>query len=59
MPLPARPPMPPQLDPRPVADCPADTYRDALACALRWRQGWAEAEADKAAAREVWAAPLR
>lgn len=44
--------MPPQLAPRPVTTCQPRTYREALACAIEWRNGWREAEADKAAARE-------
>ena len=48
------PPMPASLQPRPVADCQPRTYREAIACGLRWRTGWREAEADKAAARHMF-----
>ena len=54
VPVPSLPPMPIELNPTPVTDCAPITYREALACALRWRTGWREAEADKAAARELW-----
>lgn len=54
IPVPTLPPMPVELQPTPVADCDPADYRAALACALRWRTGWREAEADKAAARELW-----
>lgn len=49
--------MPASLQPRPVADCQPRTYREAIACGLRWRNGWREAEADKAAARDLWSTP--
>lgn len=49
--------MPVQLQPSPVTECAPNTYREALACALTWRNGWREAEADKAAARELWITP--
>lgn len=49
--------MPASLQPRPVADCQPRTYREAIACGLRWRTGWREAEADKTAARELWLTP--
>lgn len=50
---PTAPPMPASLQPRPVADCQPRTYREAVACGLRWRTGWHEAEADKDAARKT------
>lgn len=57
MTAPPLPPMPAGLQPRPVADCQPRTYRQAIACGLRWRNGWREAEADKAAARDLWSTP--
>ncbi len=50
---PTAPPMPASLQPRPVADCQPHTYREVIACGLRWRTGWREAEADKDAARKT------
>ena len=50
---PTAPRMPASLQPRPVADCQPRTYREAIACGLRWRTGWREAEADKTAARNT------
>ena len=55
--VPILPPMPAELHARLLPACDATDYRAALACAFMWRNAWREAEADKAAARELWQAP--
>lgn len=49
--------MPASLTERDIAECAATTSREAVRCALRWREGWQQSESDKAAARALWAAP--
>lgn len=51
--MPVKSPVPASLAPRPVSECDAVTYEDAINCGLRWREDAEVREAEKAAARKA------